>query len=49
VLAGSLLVDRMLLVLLVVELLYTAQVSFGDHALGPEPGLLVELIPGDPG
>lgn len=48
--AGSLttnivpLLDRILLILLVVELLYTVQVSFRDHALIPEPFLLVGLI-----
>jgi len=29
--------DRILLVLLVVEILYTVQVSFREHALVPEP------------
>ena len=49
-LAGSLttnmviLLDRVLLILLVVELLYTVQVSFREHALIPEPFLLVGLI-----
>jgi uncharacterized membrane protein (DUF373 family) len=38
------LVDRMLLVLMVVELLYTVQVSFRAHALVPEPFLIVGLI-----
>jgi uncharacterized membrane protein (DUF373 family) len=38
------LLDRLLLVLLVVELLYTVQVSFREHALVPEPFLLVGLI-----
>ena len=48
--AGSLtanivpLLDRILLILLVVELLYTVQVSFREHALLPEPFLLVGLI-----
>src|ERR1700730_7303642 len=48
--AGSLttnivsLLDRVLLILLVVELLYTVQVSFREHALMPEPFLLVGLI-----
>lgn len=48
--AGSLpatvtvLLDRILLILLVVELLYTVQVSFREHALVPEPFLLVGLI-----
>jgi uncharacterized membrane protein (DUF373 family) len=38
------LLDRVLLILLVVELLYTVQVSFREHALLPEPFLLVGLI-----
>jgi uncharacterized membrane protein (DUF373 family) len=38
------LLDRTLLVLLFVELLYTVQVSFREHALVPEPFLLVGLI-----
>jgi uncharacterized membrane protein (DUF373 family) len=38
------LLDRILLILLVVELLYTVQVSFREHALVPEPFLLVGLI-----
>ncbi len=41
--AGGLL-DEILLVLLLVELLYTVQVSFREHALVPEPFLLVGLI-----
>ena len=50
--AGSLttnmvaLLDRALLILLVVELLYTVQVSFREHALAPEPFLLIGLIAG---
>ena len=36
--------DRILLILLVVELLYTVQVSFREHAVIPEPFLLVGLI-----
>jgi uncharacterized membrane protein (DUF373 family) len=50
--AGSLttnivaLLDRVLLILLVVELLYTVQVSFREHALVPEPFLLIGLIAG---
>ena len=50
--AGSLttnivaLLDRILLILLVVELLYTVQVSFREHGLIPEPFLLVGLIAG---
>jgi uncharacterized membrane protein (DUF373 family) len=48
--AGSLvanivsLLDRILLILLVVELLYTVQVSFRERVLVPEPFLLVGLI-----
>jgi uncharacterized membrane protein (DUF373 family) len=48
--AGSLgsnivpLLDRILLILLVVELLYTVQVSFREHTVIPEPFLLVGLI-----
>ena len=38
------LLDRILLILLVVELLYTVQVSFREHTLVPEPFLLVGLI-----
>ena len=38
------LLDRILLILLVVELLYTVQVSFRQHAVTPEPFLLVGLI-----
>ncbi len=38
------LLDRILLALMVVELLYTVQVSFREHALVPEPFLLVALI-----
>jgi len=37
------LLDRILLILLVVELLYTVQVSFREHALMPEPFLLIGL------
>lgn len=36
--------DRALLVLMVVEILYTVQVSFREHLLVPEPFLLVALI-----
>lgn len=36
--------DRILLALMVAELLYTVQVSFREHALVPEPFLLVALI-----
>jgi hypothetical protein len=38
------LLDNILLILLVVELLYTVQVSFRLHAVTPEPFLLVGLI-----
>ena len=38
------LLERILLILLVVELLYTVQVSFRKHALVPEPFLLIGLI-----
>jgi uncharacterized membrane protein (DUF373 family) len=38
------LLDQILLILLLVELLYTVQVSFREHALVPEPFLLVGLI-----
>ena len=38
------LLDRILLVLLIVELLYTVQVSLREHALVPEPFLLVGVI-----
>lgn len=49
-LAGSLshnvvqLLDRLLLILLIVEVLYTVQVSFREHTLAPEPFLMVGLI-----
>src|SRR5262245_25309835 len=38
------LLDRILLILLILELLYSVQVSFRKHALVPEPFLLVGLI-----
>jgi uncharacterized membrane protein (DUF373 family) len=38
------LLDRILLVLLVIELLYTVQVSFREHGLVAEPFLVVALI-----
>ena len=38
------LLDRLLLVLMIVELLYTVQVSFREHALVPEPFLIVGLV-----
>ena len=50
IMAGSLaanivaLLDRILLILLLVELLYTVQVSFREHTLVPEPFILVGLI-----
>lgn len=36
--------DRLLLTLMIVELLYTVQVSFREHALVPEPFLIVALV-----
>jgi uncharacterized membrane protein (DUF373 family) len=38
--------DRILLVLLIIEILYTVQVSFREHVLVPEPFLIVGLIAG---
>jgi uncharacterized membrane protein (DUF373 family) len=38
------LLDRGLLILMIVELLYTVQVSFRAHSLVPEPFLVVGLI-----
>ena len=38
------LLDRGLLILMIVELLYTVQVSFTSHSLLPEPFLVVGLI-----
>jgi len=38
------LLDQILLILLVVELLYTVQVSFREHGLTAEPFLVVALI-----
>jgi len=40
------LLDRLLLILMIVEVLYTVQVSFRDHVLVPEPFLIVGLIAG---
>ena len=40
------LLDRVLLVLMFAEILYTVQVSFREHALVPEPFLVVGLIAG---
>lgn len=48
--AGSLsenivqLLDRLLLILLIIEVMYTVQVSFREHSLAPEPFLIVGLI-----
>ena len=36
--------DRMLLILMIVEILYTVQVSFREHVLRAEPFLIVGLI-----
>jgi phosphate starvation-inducible membrane PsiE len=50
VLTGSLaarvvdLLDQILLVFMIVEILYTVQISFREHALIPEPFLIVGLI-----
>jgi hypothetical protein len=38
------LLDRLLLGLMTIELLYTVQVSFREHALAPEPFLVVGLV-----
>jgi phosphate starvation-inducible membrane PsiE len=38
------LLDRILLIFLIVELLYTVQVSFREHTVAPEPFLLVGII-----
>jgi hypothetical protein len=38
--------DQLLLVLMIIEILYTVQVSFREHALVPEPFLVVGLIAG---
>jgi uncharacterized membrane protein (DUF373 family) len=40
------LLDRLLLILMIVELLYTVQVSFREHTLAPEPFLIVGMIVG---
>ncbi len=40
------LLDQALLVLMIVEILYTVQVSFREHTLVPEPFLVVALIAG---
>lgn len=38
------LLDRILLILMIAEILYTVQVSLREHALVPEPFLVVALI-----
>jgi uncharacterized membrane protein (DUF373 family) len=38
--------DRILLILMIVEILYTVQISLREHALMPEPFLVVGLIAG---
>jgi phosphate starvation-inducible membrane PsiE len=38
------LLDRILLILMIVEIMYTVQVSFREHALVPEPFLIVALV-----
>jgi uncharacterized membrane protein (DUF373 family) len=38
------LLDRILLILMIAEILYTVQVSFREHTLSPEPFLIVGLI-----
>jgi hypothetical protein len=40
------LLDRMLLILMIVEILYTVQVSLREHTLVPEPFLIVAMIAG---
>ncbi len=40
--------DQVLLILMIVELLYTVQLSFREHVLVPEPFVLVALIAGVP-
>jgi uncharacterized membrane protein (DUF373 family) len=40
------LLDRILLILMIAEILYTVQVSLREHALVPEPFLVVALIAG---
>ena len=40
------LIEQLLLILLVVEILYTVQVSFREHTIAPEPFLLIGLIAG---
>jgi len=38
------LLDRLLLILMIVEVMYTVQVSFREHTLVPEPFLIVGLV-----
>jgi hypothetical protein len=38
------LLDRILLILMIVEVMYTVQVSFKEHSLVPEPFLIVGLV-----
>jgi hypothetical protein len=38
------LLDRILLILMIVEILYTVQISFREHALLPEPFLIIGII-----
>jgi hypothetical protein len=38
------LLDRILLIVMIVEILYTVQVSFREHSLSPEPFVIVGLI-----
>jgi phosphate starvation-inducible membrane PsiE len=40
------LLDQLLLVLMIVEVLYTVQISFREHILIPEPFILVAMIAG---
>jgi phosphate starvation-inducible membrane PsiE len=40
------LLDQILLIFMIVEILYTVQISFREHALIPEPFLIVGLIAG---
>jgi uncharacterized membrane protein (DUF373 family) len=44
--AGSIVgvLDQLLLILMMIEILYTVQVSFREHVLVPEPFVLVALI-----
>ena len=38
--------DQLLLILMMIEILYTVQVSFREHVLVPEPFVLVAMIAG---